>query len=71
MAARAGAIDAGLTDELVGSVGMRNVIVRHYIQLDLEIIAAAVPRAIQGYRSYVSAVAAFVVDRESDNERNR
>jgi uncharacterized protein YutE (UPF0331/DUF86 family) len=49
---------------------MRNVIVHHYIQLDHE-IAAAVPRAIEGYRSYVSAVAAFVVDRESDGERGR
>jgi Protein of unknown function DUF86 len=63
--------DADMAAELVGSVGMRNVIVHQYIQLDLEIIAAAVPKAIEQYRSYVSAVAAFVVDLEGDRGRNR
>ncbi len=71
MAANAGVFDAEMAAVLVGSVGMRNVIVHHYIQLDLEIVAAAIPKAIEEYRSYVSAVAAFVVDRESDSERDR
>jgi uncharacterized protein YutE (UPF0331/DUF86 family) len=71
MAAKAGVFDAATAAELVGSVGMRNVIVHQYIQLDLEIIAAAIPKAIEQYRSYVSAVAAFVVDLEGDGGRDR
>jgi uncharacterized protein YutE (UPF0331/DUF86 family) len=60
LAAECGLIDADLRDELLPSVGLRNVLVHEYLAVDLGIVAAAIPRAINGYRSYVAQVAAFV-----------
>lgn len=62
MAASAGLLSADLAERLVGSVGMRNVIVHQYTRLDRDIVSAAVPKTIEGYREYVSAVARFVVE---------
>lgn len=62
-AAAVGAIPAELADELARSAGMRNVLVHEYVRVDLDLVAAAVPTAVDGYRRYVSAVAAFVAGR--------
>lgn len=62
MASTAGLLTTDLADRLVGSVGMRNVIVHQYAELDRDIVAAAVPKTIEGYREYVTAVARFVID---------
>lgn len=62
MASTAGLLSADLAERFVGSVGMRNVIVHQYTELDRRIVAAAVSETIEGYREYVSAVARFVVE---------
>lgn len=60
LAAEAGAIPQDLAAELRSSAGMRNVIVHAYVDLDLELVARAVPAAIEGYRSYMAEMAAFI-----------
>lgn len=60
MAGKCGIIPAELAVELRPSVGMRNLLVHEYLEIDLEKVAAAVPLAIDGYRRYVAAVARFV-----------
>lgn len=64
LAAEAGLIDDVLRDALLPSVGMRNVLVHDYVRVDLALVAAAVPLALDDYRRYVEAVAAFVADLE-------
>ncbi|MEJ5946809.1 HepT-like ribonuclease domain-containing protein [Pseudokineococcus basanitobsidens] len=61
----AGALPQELGDRLAPSAGLRDVIVHEYAQLDLDRVAAAVPLALDGYRDYVTAVAAFLVRRSS------
>lgn len=60
----AGVLPADLTDELMRSVAMRNVIVHGYIDLDVDLVAAAVPLARDQYRQYVTAIAAFLLSSE-------
>lgn len=59
-AAEAGAISVELAGRLRPSAGMRNVIVRAYADLDLELVAAALPHAVQDYGDYVVEVATFL-----------
>ncbi|HZD22266.1 MAG TPA: DUF86 domain-containing protein [Acidimicrobiia bacterium] len=65
MAAGVELIDSALSDDLVGSVGMRNVIVHQYVDLDPGLIAAAIPLTLDGYRRYVSSAAAFVLRQDA------
>jgi uncharacterized protein YutE (UPF0331/DUF86 family) len=48
---------ASLGERLKPSVGMRNVIIHEYVRLDLELVAASVPAAVDGYRTFVRSVA--------------
>lgn len=41
------------------------MLVHEYLDIDLEVVAAAVPRAREGFAAYVREVAAFVQSRES------
>lgn len=59
-AAAAGVITSELAERLAPSASMRNVIVHAYIDVDLSIVAKAVPRALTGYRQYVAEVARFL-----------
>ncbi len=68
LVADAGIVPLPLADQLMQSVAMRNVIVHGYLQLDLGLVAAAVPLALAQYRSYVSAVAAWLVDHPTSAE---
>ncbi len=61
MAREAGAITAELSDELMPSVAMRNIIVHGYVNLDLERVAQSVPLALDQYQRYVSSVAGFLL----------
>ncbi|HET9254389.1 MAG TPA: HepT-like ribonuclease domain-containing protein [Pseudonocardiaceae bacterium] len=54
-----GVIDKQLCDDLLPSVGMRNILVPEYLEVDLQRVAMAVPRALSCYRGYVQQVAAF------------
>ena len=64
-AADVGAIPTGLAEELAGSAGMRNVLVHEYVRVDLDLVAAALPHAIEHYRAYVGAIAGFLRRRET------
>ena len=60
LAAECGLIDDALRDELVRSVGLRNILVHEYLEVDLDQVRAAIPLALGGYRSYVRQAAVFV-----------
>jgi uncharacterized protein YutE (UPF0331/DUF86 family) len=60
--ADAGAIDRSLAVALVPSAKMRNVLVHAYLDVDHEIVAAAVPLALEQYRSYTRQVARWFRD---------
>lgn len=62
LAAECGLIDPVLRDDLLPSVGMRNVLVHEYVRADLTRVAEAVPLALDVYRRYVAAASAAVVD---------
>jgi uncharacterized protein YutE (UPF0331/DUF86 family) len=63
LAAEAGMIDKTLAAELRPSVGMRNVLVHNYLDVDRELVAAAVPLAVEQYGEYVRQVANFLQNR--------
>lgn len=52
-----GFITTDLAAELKPSVGLRNVLTRAYVEVDLTKVADAVPKALRGYREYVRQVA--------------
>ena len=60
LAEECGLIDKQLRDDLLPSVGMRNVLVHEYLEIDLRKVAMAVPLALSCYRRYVQQVAEFV-----------
>lgn len=62
-AAEVGVLPAELAEELADSAGMRNVLVHEYVRVDLEQVAAAIPRSVDGYERYVEIVAAFLLTR--------
>lgn len=59
-----GALDHDLAAELVSSAGLRNVLVHEYLNVDLGLVADAVPLALAAYRRYVIQVAGFLRDRQ-------
>lgn len=63
LAAEAGMIDGDLAAALAPSVGMRNVLVHSYLDVDRARVAAAVPMAVEQYGAYVRQVATFLRDR--------
>ncbi|MCA1673513.1 MAG: DUF86 domain-containing protein [Actinobacteria bacterium] len=60
LAEECGLIDKQLRDDLLPSVGMRNILVHEYLEIDLRKVAAAIPLALGCYRRYVQQVAEFV-----------
>ena len=65
MAARVGLMEADLAAEIAQSVGMRNVIVHAYVDLDVDRMIASIPLAAEQYGRYVAQVARWVRDRSS------
>jgi uncharacterized protein YutE (UPF0331/DUF86 family) len=61
--AEAGALTKELTERIKPSVGLRNTIVHEYIKVNYEIVAAAVPMALETYTAYRQQMASFVLDR--------
>lgn len=61
LAEECGLIDKQLRDDLLPSVGMRNILVHEYLEIDLQKVVTAVPLALSCYRRYVQQVAAFVI----------
>lgn len=60
LVARAGVLPQQLAEELARSVGLRNLLTHEYAAIDLDLVAQSVPRAVQGYRAYVQAIARAV-----------
>jgi uncharacterized protein YutE (UPF0331/DUF86 family) len=60
LASQAGMIDGELAAALHPSVGLRNVLVHNYLDVDPERVAAAVPLALEQYGAYVRQVATFL-----------
>jgi uncharacterized protein YutE (UPF0331/DUF86 family) len=56
-------IDTELATALRPSVGMRNVLVHNYLDVDHNRVAVAVPIAVEQYGAYVRQVAAFLQTR--------
>lgn len=56
LAARAGYISSELAKALKPSVGLRNILTHQYVDIDLEIVAASIPRAQTEYREYVKMI---------------
>ena len=58
--AEAGVIDGTLADLLAPSAGLRNVLVHHYVDLQMEPIAEAVVSVADGFSAYVKEVARYL-----------
>lgn len=61
-AAAAGFVDAGLATSLASAVGMRNLLVHEYAEVDLDLLAAAVPTAIGDFGAFVGQAARWISD---------
>lgn len=59
----AGLVDAELARSLRPSVGLRNVIVHAYLDVDLQLLAEAIPFAAERYRRYVATVAQWLASK--------
>lgn len=58
-----GVIDAALAARLAPSAGLRNRLVHEYEDIDLAVVAAALPDAVEGFRAYARAVADWLARR--------
>lgn len=63
-----GALTPGLAAQLKPSVGLRNIVVHEYVDVDLAVIAAAVPTARADYGRYVDELARWLADRAATSE---
>lgn len=59
-AAEAGLIDADLAASLAPSVGLRNVLVHEYLDVDLAVVAGAIPQAQENFAAYVTAASRWL-----------
>ena len=55
-----GIITENLAGELAQSVGMRNILVHQYKDIDNRIVFSAIPIALEQYRLYVEQVTAYI-----------
>jgi uncharacterized protein YutE (UPF0331/DUF86 family) len=58
------ALPRPLADDLLPSVGMRNLLVHEYTSVDLARVAAAVPIAVTQYGAYVRSVASWLISEQ-------
>lgn len=61
-----GAVDRELARRLADAAGMRNIIVHDYARVDHDVVADAIPMAIEDLRAFSTHVAAHVVSRDAD-----
>lgn len=59
-AADVGAISADLAAKIAPSAGLRNILVHHYLDADLAIVAESVGQALTDYSAYVREVARWL-----------
>jgi uncharacterized protein YutE (UPF0331/DUF86 family) len=60
LVASTGAISEELAGSLRASAGLRNILVHEYLENDLGIVAAAIPRAHREFEAYIRQVAAHL-----------
>lgn len=58
--ADAGVLNQELAERLAPSVGMRNLLIHQYADVDLNLVAAAVVKAHRDYSDYLRALAAYI-----------
>ncbi|GAB1538853.1 DUF86 domain-containing protein [Scytonema sp. NUACC21] len=58
-AGKKGIITQNLADELAQSVGMRNILVHRYKDINSRIVFLAIPKALEQYRLYVQQITAY------------
>jgi len=68
LAAKVGALSAELVQQLVPSTKLRNVLVHEYMDIDLRMVAVAIPMAIEQYGRYIHEVAAWILAHDSGPE---
>lgn len=56
-AAQAGVIGTELAARLAPAAGLRNVLVHEYTDVDVQLVAAAVPAALRDFGAYIAEVA--------------
>ena len=56
----AGVLDEALAATLAPSAGLRNVLVHHYVDLRMDLIADAVRTVGDGFPAYITAVARYL-----------
>lgn len=61
----AGILPPAVMDRLAPAAGMRNLLTHEYGSIDVDLVAAAVPRARRDFRAYVDAVARLLVETTS------
>jgi uncharacterized protein YutE (UPF0331/DUF86 family) len=61
-----GVLDAEQTAELKPAVGLRNILVHMYTDIDLEILAGSVERVDVAFTAYVKSVARWILSQSSD-----
>ncbi len=59
-AAGAGVLSPSLADRLAPVAGLRNLLVHRYADIRVDLVAAAVPRALDDFADYVREVAGFL-----------
>lgn len=57
-----GVLEAELADALAPCAGLRNVLIHHYVEVRLDIVAAAVGTVLDLFPDYVRAVARHLTD---------
>ncbi|WP_286959309.1 MULTISPECIES: type VII toxin-antitoxin system HepT family RNase toxin [Arsenicicoccus] len=65
-AARAGLITDELARRLGPSVGLRDIVIHEYVQVDLDLVARAVPQAASQFDEYVAQVKAWLQARAQE-----
>ncbi|HZL06178.1 MAG TPA: DUF86 domain-containing protein [Coriobacteriia bacterium] len=63
--ADAGVIPGEIAEQLAPSAGLRNALVHAYLDIDYHRVAAAIPLAVEGYGSYIAAVASYLTPTDS------
>jgi len=60
---RAGVLEPALADRLAPAAGLRNVLVHHYVDVRVDLVAAAIDQVLDDFPRYVRQVAAFLASR--------
>jgi uncharacterized protein YutE (UPF0331/DUF86 family) len=63
-AAAVGLVSTELADLLASAVGLRNLLVHEYVQVDLDLLAQAVPAALHDFGAFVAQTARWLGEHE-------